>query len=182
MPRFTKAASLALCLFLPLVGLSAQQITRIAVVDLQKVLLAYSTNSAALRDYEAKKAGIQQQIDSQAADIKTLQAQKADADKAMDTASSQRLDAEIAKRTDALRSFVRSKQAELEKDAAALNSTDAFAQLVYQKIQNVAETEGYSLVVNLRSTDSVMNAVLWYSPMIDITDKVITALVGTTAQ
>ena len=181
MRRFARIASVLLCLALPLAGISAQQITRIAVVDLQKILLAYSTDSTALRDYEAKKAEIQQEIDSQAAVIKSLQAQKADADKAKDVASSQRIDAEIAQRTDALRSFVRAKQDELDKAAAAIKSTDAFAQLVYKKIQNVAETDGYSLVLNLRSADSVMSAVLWYSPMIDITDKVIAALVGANA-
>jgi Skp family chaperone for outer membrane proteins len=31
-------------------------------------------------------------------------------------------------------------------------------------------------VLNLKSGDSVMNAVLWYSPMIDITSDVIQAL------
>jgi len=178
MRRFARIALFVSCLVLPLAGIAAQQITRIAVVDLQKILLAYSTDSTALRDYEAKKAEIQQEIDRQAADIKTLQSQKADADKARDNVGSQRLNAEIAQRTDALRAFVRSKQEELDKAAAAIKSTDGFAQLVYQKIQNVAETDGYSLVLNLRSADSVMSAVLWYSPMIDITDKVIAALVG----
>ncbi len=175
-----RIAAFVLGLILPLAAIGAQQITRIAVVDLQKILLAYSTDSAALRDYEAKKAEIQQEINQQATDIKTLQAQKFDADKARDTATSQRLDSEITRRTDALRTFVRAKQDELDKAAAAIKSTDGFAQLMYKKIQDVAETDGYSLVLNLRSVDSVMSAVLWYSPMIDITDKVIAALVGTT--
>lgn len=180
MLRKLRAAALALCLLVPLAGIGAQQITRIAVVDLQKVLLAYNKDSAALRDYEAKKAEIQQEIDRQAADIKTLQSQKAEADRKGDQAGSQRLEAEITKRTDALRTFVRGRQDELDKLAASLNSSDSFAQLVYQKIQNVAETDGYSLVLNLRAADSVMNSVLWYSPMIDITDKVVAALLGTT--
>jgi len=183
MSRSTKAATLALCLCFTMVGLSAQQqITRIAIVDLQKVLLAYSKDSTALRNYEAQKAQVQQEIDRQAADIKTLQAQKAEADKTGDAAASQRLDAEITAKTDTLRTYVRTNQDELDKAAAEINSTDAFAQLVYQTIQNVAETDGYSLVINLRSADSVMNSVLWYSPTIDITDKVITAMLGTNSQ
>ena len=179
MRQNVRIATFFLCLALPLAGIGAQQITRIAVVDLQKILLAYSTDSTELRDYEAKKAEIQQEINQQATDIKTLQGQKTDADNARDAATSQRLAAEIAQRTDTLRTFVRTKQDELDKIAASIKSTDGFAQLVYKKIQNVAETDGYSLVLNLRSADSVMSAVLWYSPMIDITDKVIAALVGT---
>lgn len=178
MIRNVRIAFAALGLILSAAAVSAQQITRIAVVDLEKVLLAYSQNSTALRNYEAKKAAIQQEIDKQAADIKNLQAQKAQADAANDAVTSQRLAADIARRTDTLRGYVQTNQDALAKEAAQLNSTDSFAQLVYQKIQNVAETDGYSLVLNLRSADAVMNSVLWYSPMIDITDKVIATLAG----
>ena len=68
------------------------------------------------------------------------------------------------------------KQAELDDQAKKLATTDAFSQDLYKQIQNVAETEGYSLVINLKGSDTVMNSVLWYSPMIDITDDVIQAL------
>ena len=62
--------------------------------------------------------------------------------------------------------------------AKKLASTDAFSQDLYKQIQNYAETNGFSLVLNLKSSDTVMNAVLWYSPMIDITSDVIQALTG----
>ncbi|MEI6386853.1 MAG: OmpH family outer membrane protein [Spirochaetota bacterium] len=171
------SASLAL-LVLAAVGAGAQQITRIAVVDLGKIIIAYSRDSAVLHDFEAKKASIQLEIDSMSTEIKTLKARKAEADKAKDAPSSARLEADIAKRTDAFRVFVRAKQEELDTEAGKINASDAFMQLVYSNIQSVAETEGYSLVLNLRSADSVMSAVLWYSPMIDITDKVIAAMLG----
>ena len=77
-----------------------------------------------------------------------------------------------------LTDFVNVKQAELDEMAKRLGETDAFSQGLYKQIQNVAETEGYSLVLNLKSGDSVMNSVLWYSPMIDITADVIAALTG----
>jgi len=172
--RFT----LALLLTLAAGALGAQQITRIAVVDLQKVVLSYSRDSGALRDYEAKKTQIQQEIDRMAEEVKALMARKAEADKAKDAQASASLAAELAKRTDALRAFVRSKQDELDKEAEKINAGDDFVKLVYQKIQSVAEVEGYSLVLNLRSADSVMSSVLWYSSMIDITDKVIAAIAG----
>jgi outer membrane protein len=178
MKRSTKTVLALAALLLLGSGLGAQQITRIAVVDLGKVILSYSRDSTALRDYEAKKTQIQQDIDRMAEEIKALQLQKVDADKAKDAATSSRLDADIAKKTDNLRAYVRAKQDDLDKEAAKLNSSNAFVQLVYQKIQNVAEVEGYSLVLNLKSADSVMSSVLWYSPMIDITDKVIASLIG----
>jgi outer membrane protein len=170
--------ALAALVAVVLTGANAQQITRIAVVDLGKVMLSYSKDSTALRDYEAKKAQIQQDIDRMAEEIRTLQSLKSEADKARDTQASARIDSEISKKTDVLRNYVRVKQDELDRDAARLNSGNGFVQLVYQRIQLIAETEGYALVLNLKSADSVMSSVLWYSPMIDITDKVIAGLVG----
>jgi outer membrane protein len=178
MSRKARIATLAACLLLATAAVPAQQITRIAVVDLQKIVLSYSKDSTALRDYEAKKTQIQQEIDRMAEEIKALQARKSDADKAKDAPASASLASELAKKTDTLRTFVRGKQEELDREAAKINSSNEFVQLVYQTIQSVAETEGYSLVLNLRSADSVMSSVLWYSSMIDITDKVIAAIVG----
>ena len=112
------------------------------------------------------------------ADIMRLLAQKADADKSGDKSAALRFREEIDKKTHALTDFVSVKQAELDDQAKKLSATDAFSQDLYKQIQNVAETEGYSLVINLKSSDTVMNAVLWYSPMIDITSDVIQALTG----
>ncbi|MGA2545688.1 MAG: OmpH family outer membrane protein [Rectinemataceae bacterium] len=156
----------------------AQQITRIAVVDLPKVIAAYSKDAQAVKDFEQKKSQTQTDIDRMSADIMRLMTQKADADKVGDKAGGLRLREEIDRKTKSLTDFVSVKQAELDEQAKKLAATDAFSQDLYKQIQNVAETEGYSLVINLKSGDTVMNAVLWYSPMIDITSDVIQALTG----
>jgi Skp family chaperone for outer membrane proteins len=153
-----------------------QQITRIAVVDLAKVISACSRDAQAVRDFEQKKSLVQTDIDRMSADLMRLMAQKADADKAGDKAASQKYKDDIDSKRKALTEFVSAKQAELDAEAKKLGSTDAFSQNLYKQIQNVAETAGYSLVLNLKSADDVMNAVLWYSPMIDITSDVIEAL------
>ena len=169
----------ALCGLLALAAMAfGQQVTRIAVVDLSKVISAYSKDAQGVKDFEQKKLQVQAEIDRQSADIMQLMAQKADADKAADKALSLRLREDIDKRTKSLTDFVNTKQAELDAQAKKLASTDDFTQGLYRQIQNVAETEGYSLVLNLKSSDTVMNAVLWYSPMIDITSDVIQALAG----
>jgi outer membrane protein len=155
-----------------------QQVTRIAVVDLSKVISAYSKDAQAVKDFEQKKSQVQTDIDKMSAEIMRLMSLKADADKAGDKAGSLRYRDDIDKRTKTLADFVSVKQAELDEQAKKLASNDAFSQDLYKQIQSVAETEGYSLVLNLKSSDAVMNAVLWYSPMIDITSEVIQALTG----
>jgi outer membrane protein len=157
---------------------SAQQITRIAVVDLNRVIAAYSRDAGPYKDFELRKSQIQTEIDRMGEEIRRLQSQKVDADKAGDRQGSLRFDSDIYKKTEFLKDYVRTKQAELEDQARKLTISSPFVQQVYKMIQQIAETEGYSLVLNLKSADSVVNSVIWYSPMIDITDKVIQILLG----
>ncbi len=168
-----------LAVLLSVAGLvHAQQITRIAVVDLNRVIAAYSKDAGPYRDFELKKSQIQTEIDRMGEEIKRLQSQKVDAEKGGDRQGALRIDADIYKKTEFLKDYVRTKQSELEDQARKLTASSPFVQSVYKMIQQIAETEGYSLVLNLKSSDSVMSSVLWYSPMIDITDKVIQILIG----
>jgi Skp family chaperone for outer membrane proteins len=155
-----------------------QQVTRVAVVDLSKVIAACSKDSQSVRDFERKKSQVQTDIDKMSAEIMRLMSLKADADKSGDKSAALKYRDEIDKRSKALQDFVSTKQAELDADAKKLAVSDEFSQSLYKQIQNIAETEGYSMVINLKSSDSVMNAVLWYSPMIDITTSVIQSLTG----
>ena len=173
--------TLVLLWLMALAGVAfGQQVTRIAVVDLSKVIAAYSKESQSVRDFERKKSQVQTDIDKMSGEIMRLMSLKADADKTGDKVASLKYRDDIDKRTKALSDFVSAKQAELDQDAKKLATNDEFSQDLYKQIQNIAETEGYSLVINLKSSDSVMNAVLWYSPMIDITSSVIQALNGAT--
>jgi outer membrane protein len=157
-------------------GVAAQQITRVAVMDFNRILAARSKDSAALREFELKKSTIQAEIDRRKDDIMRLVSQKIEADKANDAKASSRLRSEIDLKTKQLSEFATVKQRELDEDAKKLVSNDQFAQLLYKEVQTIAESEGYSLVLNIRSADAVMESVFWYSQMIDITDKIIQVL------
>jgi outer membrane protein len=157
-------------------GLFAQQITRVAVVDLARVLSSFPKDTAALKNFELKKAEIQAEADKRSAEIKGLQAQKLDADSRGDPESSRALEAEASRKTAALRDYVQARQNELDLLAKALSSTTSFLQKLNSMIARVAEEEGFSLVLNLKPQDQSASLVLWNSPAIDITDKVIQAL------
>jgi outer membrane protein len=156
----------------------SQQITRIAVVDVSKVISAYSKDSQGVKEFELRKSQIQTDIDKMQADIMKLMAQRADANKVGDKAQSLKLGDDIDKKRKTLVDFVADRQAELDDMARKLAATDAFSQDLYKKIQSYAETNGFSIVLNLKSSDAVMNAVIWYSPMIDITADIIQELGG----
>lgn len=154
----------------------SQQITRVAVVDLSRVITAYHSQSKAVRDFEAKKDKVQSDIDRMSAEISRLLGLKAEADRADDKARSASLKSEIDEQTRKLSEYATIKQAELDAEAERLVASDLFTQELYRKIQSVAEFKGFSLVLNLKSRDGIMSSVLWYSPMIDITTDVIQAL------
>ncbi|HWR11625.1 MAG TPA: OmpH family outer membrane protein [Rectinemataceae bacterium] len=177
MKKIAKAGLIgAILLILAVVPAAAQQITRAAVVDLSRVLAAFPKDTAALKSFEAKKAEVQIEADKRAAEIKSLQSKKADADVFGDSDLSQALAKEIGQKTSSLREYINARQNELDLLAKALSSSASFVQKLSSTIAQVAEAEGYSLVLNLKPQDQNANIVLWNSASIDITDKVIQAI------
>lgn len=154
----------------------SQQITRVAVLDIGRVLTYYSKEAAALSNFEKKKAEVQAEVDKRSAEIKLLQAKKTDAQSKSDTELAASLELEIVRKTADLKDYLTARQNELDLLAKALSSSSSFLQRLNSAIAKVAEAEGYSLVLNMKPQDQNANLVLWNSPSIDITDKVIQAL------
>lgn len=168
-----KKLSFVFVLFAAL-GFSAfsQQITRFGVVDTARVYQAYFRNSAPVRNYESKKAEFQNEINRKTEEIQNLKNQKVDYQNNGNTAAVSRVDAEIIKKTDLLTEYTSAKNVELESLKNNLQNSDAFYKKLYSVLERVAENEGYSMIMSLQQA----NAVLWYSPSVDITDKVIAQL------
>ena len=92
----------------------AQQITRFGVVDTAKVYQAYFKNSSPMRNYEAKKAECQAEINTRADEIRNLRSQKNSASLSGDESEVSRLESEIARKTESLTEYTKSKNLELE--------------------------------------------------------------------
>jgi outer membrane protein len=164
--------SLLVCGFcLPL---EAQQITRFAVVDLTKVYTAFFQDSQAVRDLENESAQVQAEINRMNRNIQSLKNARADADRAGDQQKSLQLGEQISNQTTTLREYYQAKTTDLEQRKKNLAQSGSFLQQVYEQIRFIAESEGYSMVLNLKDN----NGIIWYSPTVDITDKVIQNLKG----
>ncbi len=150
----------------------SQQITRFGVVDTARVYQAYFRNSAPVRNYESKKTEFQNEINKKTEEIQNLKNQKVDYQKSNNTAAVNRLDAEITRKTDALTEYTAAKNVELESIKNNLKTSDSFYKRLYSVIEKVAENDGLSMVMSLQQA----NAILWYSPSVDITEKVISEL------
>ena len=150
----------------------AEQITRFGVVDTARVYQSYFRNSAPIRNYEAKKNQFQEEINKRTLEIQELQQKKLEYEKDDNESAAMRVEAEINKKTDFLTEYTNAKNIELETIKNSLIRSDAFYQKLYATLSHVAESEGYSMILSLQQA----NAILWYSPSVDITDQVIREL------
>jgi len=157
-----------------------QQITRVGVIDLQKVYTTYFKDSEAVRAFEEEKRAVQDEILRLSDEIKALQAQRVALQASGDVAGLKALDEVLYRKAQYLSDYIRVKQAELDEKARWLTDNDAFAPILYRAIQTVSEADGYSLVLSMRNATDAVSSVVWFSPMVDITDKVIQILRGMT--
>ena len=152
----------------------AQQITRFAVVDLPKVYVAFFRESRAVREFEERSARVQSEIDRMTAEIQNLRVNLVNAQAQNNQQQVLRLESEITRRSDFLKEYYKTKTAELETQKNALTRSGAFLEQVYDEIRFIAESEGYSMVLNLKENTGI----LWYSSTVDITDKLIQSLMS----
>ncbi|MDR0455241.1 MAG: OmpH family outer membrane protein [Treponema sp.] len=150
-------------------SLCAQQLTRFAVVDLPKVYSAFFRDSRAVREFEERSARVQTDIDRMTREIQDLKSKQADMVLSGDQAQALKLENEIYRKSEFLREYYTTKTAELEDQRKKLSQSGTFLEQVYSEIRYIAESEGYSMVIDLKQSTGV----LWYSPTVDITDKVI---------
>lgn len=149
-----------------------QDMTKVGVIDTARVYQTYFRDSAGIRNYETKRTEFQAEVDTRTAELKNLQQKKVDYEKAGNTTEALKLEAEITKKTDFLIEYTRVKQIELESLKSKLAESDSFYETLYSVIENIAESEGLSIILSLQQA----NAILWYSLSVDITDKVIDKL------
>jgi outer membrane protein len=154
--------------------LPAQQLTRFAVVDLPKIYTAFFRDSRAVREFEERSTRVQNEIDRMTREIQELRSRYADAVLQGDQALAMRLETEIYRKSEFLKEYYNTKTAELEDQRRRLSQSGTFLEQVYSEIRYIAESEGYSLVFNIRET----RGIIWHSPTVDITDKVIQNLLN----
>ena len=149
-----------------------QDMTKVGVIDTSRVYQTYFRDSAGIRNYETKRTEFQAEVDKRTAELKQLQQKKVEYEKAGNSTAALKLEAEITSKTDFLTEYTRVKQVELESLKSKLANSDSFYDTLYSVIETIAESEGLSLILSLQQA----NAILWYSPSVDITDKVIDKL------
>ena len=153
-------------------GFAQQQLTRIVVVDLPRVYTEFFRESQAVRNWIAKSESVQRDIERMQRDIQDLQSRRADAILQNNQSEIYRLSTEIARHQENLVNFSQARSAELEKERSALSQSDTFMREVNEALRMLAESEGVTAVFNIKDTPGI----IWYSPVVDYTDRLITRL------
>ena len=150
----------------------SQQVTRFGVVDTFKVYNAYFRDSAPIRNYERKKEEFQAEIDKLTEELRVLQNRKLEYANDGNDSMVLKTEAKIAEKAQYITEYTNAKNVELEMMKKSLMTSDEFYKKLYNTLQKIAESGGYSMILSLQDA----NAILWYSPSVDITPQVIKEL------
>lgn len=149
-----------------------QQFAKTGLVNLTRIYAQFYKESKGVRDFEALKASIQNDINKYKQELIQLMNQRNDAQARGDDATVQNLDDQIQKKKEAYQQFAAVKQQELKQKSEEVRKDDSFQKLLISEIDQEAVSKGFSLILNLENDSSVV----WYSPDADITDGVIARL------
>ncbi len=151
--------------------LGAQEsLTRIAVVDYQKLLLNGDKEGLALLEREAKKYSTN--LQAMRNDINALESQKEGLLESGENNNLQRLEKELVKKKEAYNRYRQQSIADLDRKKKSLSTkTKGSAGAILDAIQYIARSQGFSLVLK----DSDPN-LIWWDFSVDITDEVLEEL------
>jgi outer membrane protein len=157
-----------------------QQITRVGILDIDKVYAVYFRESKSVKEFQQKRQEVLRDIKQIEDDILDLENRKLDAERRGDASEALRLDTEIFKKNQYRDDFRRIKMDQLRRMSEKLYQSDEFLDELLQAIEFVAESEGFSLVLNAGGQYS--QSFLFYTKEIDITEKVIQELMRRSGQ
>jgi outer membrane protein len=141
-------------------------------VDLSKIYTAFFRDSRQVRDFEQRSVRVQSEVDKRTKEIQELRVRQSEAVFRNDQSESNRLETQLYRMSEALRDYYQAQTAILEDMKKKLMQPGSFMDQVYDEIRYIAESEGYSMVLNLNENTGIV----WHSTTVDITDRVIKSL------
>ncbi|UTY23180.1 OmpH family outer membrane protein [Treponema denticola] len=167
-----KSFVIIFAMFLFSLGVYAQQITRFAVIDTGLIFDTFRRDAKAARDYQDKKEKFENQKKLIEADIIKLRQIKVNAEAEGKEAEVKKYEEKIKSKITLLMEYVKASNDELDMLRKNLINDDEFYSALYEAVRSVAESEGYTMVLSYEHNSGI----IWYSPTVDITDKVIQEL------
>jgi len=170
MKRFVSLSALLCGMIFSL--FAQQSITRFAVVDVGRIIQAFSGTMDEAKSYIEKRDRIQTEINRMNKELQELNTKLNEAVKGDDQNQIHDLERQFEAKRREVQLYISTSQADLERDLGKVTSNNAFMTRLNSALKYVAESEGYSMVLSKQEASGI----LWSSPSVDITNKVIERL------
>ena len=180
MKRAGIGAYLLLFLMISGVTLFADQITKVGILDIEKVYSIYFRESKAVKELQQLRADVLREINRIDEEILLLESQKLDAESRNQGEAALRLDREIFEKKQYRDDYRRIKMDQIRKRSENLYKSDEFLDELLEAIEFVSESEGFSLVLN--SSGQFSQFFFFYTKEVDITELVIQELMRRAGQ
>ena len=145
-----------------------QQITKVGVVDMTKVVNAFYTKSPAVKELMDYWTETETQLNKISKEITDLEALQAKAKNDQDDQAALDYEKKINEKKAYQRDYYRYRKLEYDKKFEAVSKSSAFYGDILNVIERIAVRDSYSLI--LKTTDP---SIMYYSKDVDITQDVI---------
>lgn len=176
MKKVNKVILLSILLLSISTILFSEQLTRIGIIDIEKVYSVYFRESKTVMNLQEKQNSILREIQRIDDQILTLENKKLEAEMRGDQETALKLDREIFDRKQYLEDYKRIKMQQLKKLSETLYQSDEFLDELLEAINYIAESEGFSIILN--NSKQFKQFFFYYTKEVDITDKVIQELMS----
>ncbi|MDC7125747.1 MAG: OmpH family outer membrane protein [Spirochaetales bacterium] len=167
--RVLTIASLITVLFT--FSVSAEQLSKIGVVNFSRIVEDYFAESSAWREIDNMREKYEKGRDEILEEINDLKTQKLDALNKNNKSKALKIEDQIYQKQEYLKEFHSVWQNRINTKSQSISQSSTFTAEILDAITYVSESEGYSLI--LRTQDE---NILWYNHEVDITDLVLKRL------
>ncbi|MBN1649001.1 MAG: OmpH family outer membrane protein [Spirochaetales bacterium] len=156
-----------------LVFAQAEQLSKIAVVDINKVLSFYAGDKQAWKKLEQDINNLDQELEKMKLEIENLEKARLAALQDDNQTKALQYQKEIENKKELQKSYYKVMMDQIERKRNDLFRNSDALDKISRQITHIAESEGYTLVIDVNAKSY---GVFWWSPTIDITPKLLAEL------
>ena len=152
-------------------GLSAEQLSKIGIVNFSRIVEDYFAESSAWREIDSMREKYNDGKDEIIDEINDLKMEKLQAENDNNEIKILRLEDEIYTKQEYLKEFHSIWQNRINDKIQGVYQSSTFTAEILDAISYVAESEGFSMIMRTQDPN-----ILWYNHEIDVTDLVLDRL------
>lgn len=163
---------LGLLLVLTQVTVFAELYSKIAIVDMERIVEHYFSQTEEMRNIKQLSNSIKIETEKINKEINELELKKIEAEKNKDKIAVSQIELDLESLRSYLQDFIRINNSKIKTRLTALYQSQSLSGKIFRVIKQVGRDEGYTLILRKGSEYDI----LYYSDWIDITDLVISKL------